>query len=92
MRKIGDHLKKTASNWLDIPQDVATNVPRVMITGSHRVHVVNHLGVVRFRDTEIRIKTVKETLFITGKGLTIQAIHSEELWVEGEIAEVKFGE
>lgn len=90
MRNIGEKFKKTASRWLDIPQDVAVNVPRITMVGPYRLHVENHRGVERFSDTELQLKTTKGSLLIQGKRLVIQAIYTEELWVEGDISEVKF--
>ncbi|OYD07667.1 sporulation protein YqfC [Paludifilum halophilum] len=90
MRNFGGKLKRVASDWLDIPQDVAENMPRVLMVGPYRVHVENHQGVERFTEGEIRLKTSRGSLNISGKKLVIYAIYSDEVWIEGEISEVKY--
>ena len=90
MGKLGSKLKKVASDWLDIPQDVSANLPRVLMIGPYRVHVENHQGVASFSEGELQLKTEGGRLSVTGKKLTIHAIYPDEVWVEGEISEEKF--
>ncbi|SFS82092.1 sporulation protein YqfC [Marininema halotolerans] len=90
MRKIGSRVRKIASDWLDIPQDVAADVPRILIIGPYRVHVENHHGVEKFSDGEIRLRTARGVLQIAGAQLKIQAIQTHEIWIEGNVSEVKY--
>ncbi|WP_309863196.1 sporulation protein YqfC [Desmospora profundinema] len=90
MRKIGNKLRKIASDWLDIPPDVAANVPRVQMVGPYRLHIENHRGVESFSETALTLKTDQGALVITGRRLVIQAIYPEEIWVEGEISQVRY--
>lgn len=90
MRMIGKKLRKVASDWLDIPPDVAANVPRILMVGPYRLHVENHRGVEKFSENELILKTDQGLLAIAGRQLVIQAIDPEEIWVEGEISEVQY--
>lgn len=90
MGNLGSKMRRIASDWLDIPQDVATDLPRILMIGPYRVHVENHRGVERFNDQEIRMRTVGGLLAITGEKLVIHAIHTDEVWVEGKVSEVKY--
>ncbi|MFC4076735.1 sporulation protein YqfC [Salinithrix halophila] len=90
MRNIGNRVRKIASDWLDIPRDVAANVPRILIVGPYRVHVENHQGVEMFSETEIRMRTSQGTLRIAGNKLVIQAIYPGEIWIGGTVSEVKY--
>lgn len=90
MGKIGNKLRKMASDWLDIPLDVAANVPRVLMVGSYRLHVENHRGVESFGENKLVLKTDQGALIVTGQRLQIQVIYPEEIWVEGEISEVRY--
>ncbi|PTM59480.1 sporulation protein YqfC [Desmospora activa] len=89
MGKIGNKLRKIASDWLDIPPDVAANVPRVLMVGPYRIHVENHRGVESFQENELILKTDQGAVVITGERLKIKVIYPEEIWVEGEISEVR---
>ncbi|SDW14394.1 sporulation protein YqfC [Marininema mesophilum] len=90
MRKIGSRVRKFASDLLDIPQDVMTDVPRILIIGPYRVHVENHHGVEKFSDGEIRLRTARGVLQIIGAQLKIQAIYSHDIWIDGTVSEVKY--
>lgn len=90
MGKLGSKMKRVAADWLDLPRDVAGNLPRVTWVGPYRVHVENHQGVEHFSEEEQRMRTQKGLLAIRGKKLVIHAIYSDEVWVEGEISEVKY--
>ncbi|GGA36384.1 hypothetical protein GCM10007416_06600 [Kroppenstedtia guangzhouensis] len=90
MGKLGSKMRRIAADWLELPRDVAGNLPRVIMIGPYRVHVENHQGVEHFNMEEIRMRTEKGQLAIRGKSLIIHAIYSDEVWVEGEISEVKY--
>ncbi|QKG84942.1 sporulation protein YqfC [Kroppenstedtia pulmonis] len=90
MRNIKGKMKNLASKWLDIPMDVAANMPRISIVGPYRIYVENHQGVEHFSNEEVRMKTSTGSLSITGEQLVIQAIYPEAVWVEGKISGVRY--
>ncbi|SMO50270.1 sporulation protein YqfC [Melghirimyces algeriensis] len=90
MGNLSNKMRRIASDWLDIPQDVVANLPRIQMIGPYRVHIENHHGVERFTEAELRLKTAKGLLEITGKKLVIHTIHSDEVRVDGEVSGVKF--
>ncbi len=74
----------------DLPADVTSKIPRILMVGSSRMHVENHKGIERFSSTELRLRLYQGKLTIIGKELVIRAAYPDEVVVEGRIDEVKF--
>lgn len=86
----GSKVRKLTSDLLDLPQDVALNVPRVTLVGSLQLYIENHQGVTYFSDNELRLKINEGEFQILGSGLKIRAIYTEEVLVEGNIKSISF--
>lgn len=78
-------LKKAMVDVLDIPAEVALDVPRIIMTGNYCLTVENHKGIIDYDLNRIRIKIGGGWVEIIGNGLTLQTMCSEELVIEGEI-------
>lgn len=87
---LGSKVRKLTSDLLDLPQDVALNVPRVTMVGSLQLYIENHQGVTHFSDNELRLKINEGEFKILGSGLKIRAIYTEEVLVEGDIQSISF--
>lgn len=87
---LGGKVRKLTSDLLDLPQDVALNVPRITMIGSLQLYIENHRGVAHFADDELRLKINEGELQILGNGLKIRAIYTEEVLVEGHIKSISF--
>lgn len=87
---LGKKVRKLASDWFDIPQDVALNIPRVTMIGSLQLHVENHRGVEHFSNEQLILRINEGALKIVGKDLKIRSIYTEEVVVEGIITGLSF--
>lgn len=74
----------------DLPKDIVLNLPKLIFTGSHEVYIENYRGIVEYSDTQIRLNTSERTLKITGVGLGIKNIATEEITISGRINAVEF--
>lgn len=83
-------MRKWASKWFDLPQDVTSDVPRVEVIGNERLKIENHRGVALFSPRQLIMKAKIGAIHITGDQLCIKAIYPEVVWVEGMIYEVKY--
>lgn len=81
-------LKRAMVSALDIPAEVALDVPRIIMTGNYCLTVENHKGIIDYDLNRIRIKIGGGWLEIMGNGLMLQTMCSEELVIEGEIKTV----
>jgi sporulation protein YqfC len=78
------------ASYLEIPRDLALNLPRIVLFGDMQVIVENHLGIIEYTSGTVRVSTGVGELVIAGQELTLRAIHQEEIAVEGKIASLSF--
>ncbi|TMN20997.1 sporulation protein YqfC [Lentibacillus cibarius] len=85
-QQIGPWLKK----YFSLPSDVMMELPRITIIGQLHVYIENHQGLAVYSDTELRLKTNKGYVQITGSSFVLKMMLPEEILLEGTIEEVKF--
>lgn len=91
MRRWTRKLTKWTTDMLDLPQDVVFDLPRMTMIGNMQLYVENHRGVLHFSDTYLKLALPHGSVEIRGKELSIRAILTEEVFIEGQIEEVKYG-
>lgn len=89
MKKNRDNIKSSLSEILDLPIDIAMDLPKIIILGNKLVTVSNHRGIIEYKDRLIRINSKIGIIKITGENLEIKNILSEEIVIEGEIEVVE---
>ncbi len=88
-RKKDDFLKKTADIF-DLPGEVLYGEPRVTVTGTDKVHIENHRGLLEYGAGEIIVNASGVMIKITGDKLDVAAMSDLELVVKGSIKSVTF--
>lgn len=87
-------LQKTAmekvAEKLDIPKELALQLPRLILTGHRELYIENYRGILEYTDTLIRIATSSKNVKVCGNALGIKSIASEEITLEGNIQSVQF--
>ncbi|THF72778.1 sporulation protein YqfC [Cohnella fermenti] len=89
MPRVVRKLRNWTARFLDLPQDVVQNVPRITMIGGIQLTVENHRGVLHFSPDTLRLAMERGELEITGTELVIRNIGAEEVFVEGTITGVK---
>lgn len=84
MRRLAKSLRRMTLHWLDVPQDVILNLPRVTMIGKQQVTIENHRGVEWFSNDLLRLHMDEGKLEVAGSGLVIRTILKDEVWIEGE--------
>jgi sporulation protein YqfC len=77
---------------LDLPQDVVFDLPRLTMIGDRQLYIENHRGVLHFSSDRLRLALSKGELEVTGDGLVIRTIWTEEVFVEGQIKNIEMRE
>ncbi|MEB3100692.1 sporulation protein YqfC [Ferviditalea candida] len=90
MRRLRRQLSKLTGRFLDLPQDVILDLPRITLIGNMQTYIENHQGVTHFSDELLKLNLSKGRLQIHGKNLVIRAIFSDEVFIEGIVEEVKY--
>jgi sporulation protein YqfC len=85
MPRVSRKLRKWTAAILDLPQDVALDLPRVTLIGGIQLTVENHRGVKHFSSQSLRLAMERGELEVSGENLVIRSIGAEEVFVEGHI-------
>lgn len=85
-QRIGPWLMK----HLALPTDVMLELPRITMIGQIHVYIENHKGLIVYSDTELKLKTNKGYVQISGSSFVLKMMVPEEILLEGLITEVKF--
>ena len=83
MRK--DLLKK-AIRFLDLPEDVDPNVPRITVVGRELMLVENVAGIRRCTPEEVVLLTGRDTLQISGEGLRVKELGESRAMLTGRLS------
>ena len=82
------HFLEALAGSLDLPADVLAGVPKITLTGTSRVLVENHRGLLAYSDTEVAVDGKSARIRVRGDGLLLRAMDREMLLVTGTITGV----
>jgi sporulation protein YqfC len=83
-------LRDALSRWLDLPEDVTLDLPRLRLLGDLQVLVENHLGVRSFHEDEAVVATKIGDLLIYGADLRVGAVSEDAVLVTGRIEGLRY--
>ncbi|RAV21759.1 sporulation protein YqfC [Paenibacillus contaminans] len=90
MRRLKKKLGLITAKMFDVPQDVALDLPRITVIGNNQLLIENHRGVIVFSEELLKLRLAKGSMEIRGKQLVIRAIYSEEVYVDGQVSDIKY--
>lgn len=85
MVKKNERLREKIAETLELPKDIVMDVPKLTIIGNIQLNIENHLGIVEYTGTTIRINTTIGMFKINGENMVIKSITAEEVIIEGKI-------
>ncbi|MDA8347018.1 MAG: hypothetical protein M0Z66_16365 [Thermaerobacter sp.] len=83
-------LRDALSRWLDLPEDVTLDLPRLRMLGDLQVLVENHQGVRSFHEDEAVVATKIGDLLIWGAELRVGAVSEDAVIVTGRIEGLRY--
>ena len=83
-------LERTAQ-WMDIPADVLTGLPRLELIGDGELWLENHKGILAYGTEEIHVSGGTVLFKIAGQGLELRAMTGLELLITGKIEQISLG-
>lgn len=89
MKKNMEDIRTSLTEVLELPIDIAMDLPKIVILGDKIVSISNHRGIIEYTDNLIRINSKIGIIKITGEELEIKNILSEEILIKGEIEKVE---
>lgn len=81
-------IRKRLADALELQHDVALNLPVLHLTGSERLLMENHRGLLEYGRGKIRIASTAGVVEIEGQDLSIQSVGREDVLVTGVIGSI----
>lgn len=75
---------------LEVPQDLAMDLPRITMLGNQQILLENHRGIVEYTPTDIRINLSNGTLLIKGANMSLGNLQQDQLLIEGMVEEIHY--
>lgn len=73
---------------LEMPEELAMDLPRVTLIGNIKLSVENHKGIIDYSEEAIRLRVNDGFLTAKGHQLVLKNISAEEVLLQGEITEM----
>lgn len=90
MAKKTYEILEKAADILNVPSEAVAGTPRVTVTGTGRVHIENHHGLLGYTSEEVLVNALGKMIRINGSGLELDAMSDMELVVTGTVKSVEF--
>ena len=73
---------------MDLPSESVMNTALITVVGSMEVTITNHRGLLEYTTSVVRVNSPQGTIVVSGKGLVIEYLSSDELKLGGKITGV----
>lgn len=83
-----NNIGNRAADFFELPCDTVTGVPKITITGSQRVLIENHKGVLKYERELIEVSGSKMVMRIHGDGMELLSMTISDLQISGKIFSV----
>lgn len=90
MRYFSRKIRKFTSDFLDLPDDVVFDLPRITMIGNMQLYIENHRGVIDFSQNNLRLNLSVGGLEVMGEQLVIRSISADEIFIEGLLSNVRY--
>jgi sporulation protein YqfC len=87
---VGRGTRRRVAHWLDLPEEVLLEVPRVELVGHLQLRLTNHRGLVRFDRDEVVVRLPEGRLVVAGTALVIGWVDHEDLLITGRIQRLAY--
>jgi len=83
-------IKEKVSKLLEIPDEVATDRPKITTMGRKEVYVENYKGIIEFTNEIVRINSNHGVITITGQNMRIKEITCDDIIIVGDIGNIDY--
>jgi sporulation protein YqfC len=83
-------IREKFTEMLELPKELILNTPRMTMVGNRDIMIENHKGIMEFDCERVRVNTGSGIVKITGSGLLIKEITSEDIIISGSIISIEF--
>ena len=80
--------KKRFNELLEIPKEVYSNIPNIILTGFEEMIIENNKGILEYEDYFVRINTYIGIININGFNLKLEKMTEDNLKIRGKIEKI----
>lgn len=80
--------KRKINELLEIPKEVYSNVPNIVLTGFEEMIIENNKGILEYEDYFIRVNTLIGIININGINLKLEKMTEDNLKIKGKIEKI----
>ena len=81
--------KKSLNEFLEIPKEVYSNIPHIILTGFEEMIVENNKGILEYDDYFVKIDTNIGIINIHGLNLNLEKMTEDNLKINGKIENIE---
>ena len=89
---MGERIDRQVSQMLDLPAELALDMPKINLIGNVEVRIDNHKGIRQYEEEQIVINCRVGGIIVEGKNLMLKSISQDDLCINGEIKGVRFAD
>ena len=82
-------MQQKIGKFLDIPNDVVQDLPKMTMIGNLQLYIENHRGIIEYSTEKIRISVGIGEIEVTGNMLTIRTISKDDVNLDGVIEAIR---
>ncbi|HHV08089.1 MAG TPA: sporulation protein YqfC [Firmicutes bacterium] len=79
----GVRFGKKLAEFLEIPQDIVLDLPRLTMVGNIEITLENHRGIIEYLPERIRLALPQGELMVSGEELVLVSLAQEEVVIRG---------
>ena len=80
--------KKRFNELLEIPKEVYSNIPNIILTGFEEMIIENYKGILEYEDYFVRTNTYIGIININGFNLKLEKMTEDNLKIRGKIEKI----
>ena len=80
--------KRKINELLEIPKEVYSNIPNIILTGFEEMIIENNKGILEYEDYFIRVNTFIGIININGINLKLEKMTEDNLKIKGKIEKI----
>ena len=89
-KDLKNRFKRQFSDYLELPEDIMLDLPKIVLVGNLQVFIENHRGIQEYNPQLVRVVVNDKIVEVTGESLTLRNILPDEICVEGQINSLSF--
>ena len=82
-------MKRKINELLEIPKEVYSNIPNIILTGFEEMIIENNKGILEYEDYYVRVNTYIGIIDIHGLDLKLEKMTEDNLKITGKIEKIE---